>query len=106
MIQKIYIEEIIANREYNSFEYNLIKTNEKINELIDSVNHVNHNNEILVNTIIDTYRNRLSNYKLSLQDLIDLTKGIDDDGTIYNTAKIDYKDIEKVLKRRDIKLWK
>lgn len=40
----------------------------------------------------------------AFKDLIDLTKGIDEDGDVYNAQQIDYDDIEKVLARHNIAL--
>lgn len=85
-----------------------------IEEYIDGFNTVYSGNFIdrqkhkdyvlnLINCIHSKYRNELDNYSNVLSDLLDKTKGVDDDGSTYVAQQIDFIDIENILKKRCIK---
>jgi hypothetical protein len=54
--------------------------------------------------LIQKERSKRESLVEALEDLIDLTKGVDEDGDVYNAQQIDYDDIEKILERHNIKL--
>lgn len=55
--------------------------------------------EIFIESLLEKQKKELTNE--IKKDLLDITKGIDDDGSEYIACKIDYVDIENLFKRYD-----